>query len=73
MNNDINTTPSYKLFNAFGNIKDEYIESAITEKTHKNVWYLSNSFLGISAACFCLIAVIAAVMIALGQIGRAHV
>ena len=66
MNNDINTTPSYKLFNAFGNIKDEYIESAITEKTHKNVWYLSNSFLGISAACFCLIAVIAAVMIALG-------
>ena len=66
MNNDINTTPSYKLFNAFGDIKDEYIESAITEKTHKNVWYLSNSFLGISAACFCLIAVIAAVMIALG-------
>lgn len=66
MNNDINTTPSYKLFNAFGNIKDEYIESAITEKTHKNVWYLSNSFLGISAACFCLIAVIAAVMITLG-------
>lgn len=66
MKNDINTTPSYKLFNAFGNIKDEYIESAITEKTHKNVWYLSNSFLGISAACFCLIAVIAAVMIALG-------
>lgn len=66
MKNDINTTPSYKLFNAFGDIKDEYIESAITEKTHKNVWYLSNSFLGISAACFCLIAVIAAVMIALG-------
>ena len=66
MKNDINTTPSYKLFNAFGDIKDEYIESAITEKTHKNVWYLSNSFLGISAACFCLIAVIATVMIALG-------
>ena len=66
MKNDINTTPSYKLFNAFGDIKDEYIESAITEKTHKNVWYLSNSFLGIFAACFCLIAVIAAVMIALG-------
>lgn len=67
MKNEINTTPSYKLFNAFGDIKDEYIESAITEKKRKNVWYLSNSFLGISAACFCLIAVIAAVIIALGQ------
>lgn len=66
MKNEINTTPSYKLFNAFGDIKDEYIESAITEKKRKNVWYLSNSFLGISAACFCIIAVIAAVMIALG-------
>ena len=65
MKNEINTTPSYKLFNAFGDIKDEYIESAITEKKRKNVWYLSNSFLGISAACFCIIAVIAAVMIAL--------
>lgn len=66
MKNEINTTPSYKLFNAFGDIKDEYIESAITEKKRKNVWYLSNSFLGISAACFCLIAVTAAIMIALG-------
>lgn len=65
MKNEINTTPSYKLFNAFGDIKDEYIESAITEKKRKNVWYLSNSFLGISAACFSIIAVIAAVMIAL--------
>lgn len=33
MKNEINTTPSYKLFNAFGDIKDEYIESAITEKS----------------------------------------
>jgi hypothetical protein len=66
MKNEINTTPSYKLFNAFGDIKDEYIESAITEKKRKNVWYLSNSFLGISAACFCIIAVTAAIMIALG-------
>lgn len=66
MKNEINTTPSYKLFNAFGDIKDEYIESAITEKKRKNVWYLSNSFLGISAACFCIIAVTATIMIALG-------
>lgn len=66
MKNEINATPSYKLFNAFGDIKDEYIESAITEKKRKNVWYLSNSFLGISAACFCIIAVTAAIMIALG-------
>ncbi len=66
MKNEINTTPSYKLFNAFGDIKDEYIESAITEKKRKNVWYLSNSFLGISAACFCIIAVTAAIMIVLG-------
>ncbi len=66
MKNEINTTPSYKLFNAFGDIKDEYIESAITEKKRKNVWFLSISFLGISAACFCIIAVTAAIMIVLG-------
>lgn len=44
MKNEINTTPSYKLFNAFGDIKDEYIESAITEKKRKNVWYLATHF-----------------------------
>ena len=42
------------------------ISDALDETPHQNKWYLNSAFLGVSAACFCLITVATAAMIALG-------
>lgn len=62
----MNNSKATALFAALGDIDDKYIADAFDETPHKNSWYLRSSFLGISAACFCLVAVITAAMIALG-------
>lgn len=62
----MNNSKATVLFTALGDIDDKYIADAFDETPHKNSWYLRPSFLGISAACFCLVAVITAAMIALG-------
>lgn len=62
----MNNHKSLPLFTAFSDINDNYISDAFDEMPHKNKWYLNSAFLGISAACFCLIAVVTAAMIALG-------
>lgn len=62
----MNNHKALPLFTAFSDINDNYISDAFDETPHKNKWYLNSAFLGISAACFCLIAVVTAAMIALG-------
>lgn len=62
----MNNHKSLPLFTAFSDINDNYISDAFDEMPHKNKWYLNSAFLGISAACFCLVAVVTAAMIALG-------
>lgn len=62
----MNEHKAFPLFTAFSDINEKYISNALDETSHKSKWYLNSAFLGISAACFCIIAVIAAIMIALG-------
>lgn len=62
----MNNSKATSLFIAIGDINDNYISDAFDETPYKNRWYLHSAFLGISAACFCLVAVIAAAIIALG-------
>ena len=62
----MNEHKAFPLFKAFSGINEKYISDAFDETPHKNKWYLSSAFLGVSAACFCLVAVVAAAMIALG-------
>lgn len=66
----MNEHKAFPLFTAFGNINEKYISDALDETPHKNKWYLNSAFLGISAACFCLVAVTTAAMIALGGPGK---
>ncbi len=62
----MNNHKALPLLTAFSDINDNYISDAFDEMPHKNKWYLNSAFLGISAACFCLVAVVTAAMIALG-------
>lgn len=62
----MNEHKAFPLFTAFGDINEKYISDALDETPHQNKWYLNSAFLGISAACFCLITVATAAMIALG-------
>ena len=62
----MNEHKAFPLFTAFSDINEKYISDALDETPHKSKWYPNSAFLGISAACFCIIAVIAAIMIALG-------
>lgn len=62
----MNEHKALPLFTAFSDINEKYISDALDETPHKNKWYLNSAFLGISAACFCLVAVATAAMIALG-------
>lgn len=66
----MNNHKAFPLFTAFGDINEKYISDAFDETPHKNRWYLNTAFLGISAACFCLVAVATAAMIALGGSGK---
>ncbi len=66
----MNEHKAFPLFTAFGDINEKYISDALDETPHKNRWYLNTAFLGISAACFCLVAVATAAMIALGGSGK---
>lgn len=61
----MNEHKAFPLFTALGGINEKYISDALDETPHKNKWFLNSAFLGISAACFCIIAVTAAIMIAL--------
>ena len=60
----MNEHKAFPLFTAFGDINEKYISDALDETPHKNKWYLNSAFLGVSAACFCLVAVVTAAMIA---------
>lgn len=62
----MNEHKAFPLFTALGGINEKYISDALDETQHKSKWYLNSAFLGISAACFCLVAVATAAMIALG-------
>lgn len=62
----MNEHKAFPLFTAFGDINEKYISDALDETPHQNKWYLNSAFLGVSAACFCLITVATAAMIALG-------
>ena len=62
----MNEHKAFPLFTAFSDINEKYISDALDETPHQNKWYLNSAFLGISAACFCLITVATAAMIALG-------
>lgn len=62
----MNEHKAFPLFTALGGINEKYISDALDETPHQNKWYLNSAFLGISAACFCLITVATAAMIALG-------
>lgn len=62
----MNEHKAFPLFTAFSDINEKYISDALDETPHENKWYLNSAFLGISAACFCLITVATAAMIALG-------
>lgn len=62
----MNEHKAFPLFTAFSDINEKYISDALDETQHKSKWYLNSAFLGISAACFCLVAVATAAMIALG-------
>lgn len=62
----MNEHKAFPLFTAFGDINEKYISNALDETPHQNKWYLNSAFLGVSAACFCLITVATAAMIALG-------
>ena len=62
----MNEHKAFPLFTAFSDINEKYISDALDETQHKSKWYLNSAFLGISAACFCLITVATAAMIALG-------
>ena len=66
----MNEHKAFPLFTAFGNINEKYISDALDETPHQNKWFLNSVFLGISAACFCLVAVTTAAMIALGGSGK---
>lgn len=62
----MNEHKAFPLFTAFSDINEKYISDALDETPHQNKWYLNSAFLGVSAACFCLITVATAAMIALG-------
>lgn len=62
----MNEHKAFPLFTAFSDINEKYISDALDETQHKSKWYLNSAFLGISADCFCLVAVATAAMIALG-------
>ena len=62
----MNEHKAFPLFTAFGDINEKYISDALDETPHQNKWYLNSAFLGVSAACFCLVTVATAAMIALG-------
>ena len=62
----MNEHKAFPLFTAFSDINEKYISDAFDGTPHQNKWYLNTAFLGISAACFCLVAVVTAAMIALG-------
>lgn len=62
----MNEHKAFPLFTALGGINEKYISDALDETPHENKWYLNSAFLCISAACFCLITVATAAMIALG-------
>lgn len=66
----MNEHKAFPLFTAFSDINEKYIFDALDETQHKSKWYLNSAFLGISAACFCLVAVATAAMIALGGSGK---
>lgn len=66
----MNNHKAFPLFTAFGDINEKYISDAFDETPHKNRWYLNTAFLGVAAACFCLVAVATAAMIALGGSGK---
>lgn len=66
----MNEHKAFPLFTAFSDINEKYISDALDETPHKNKWFLNSAFLGISAACFCLVAVATAAMIALGGSGK---
>lgn len=66
----MNEHKAFPLFTAFSDINEKYISDALDETPHKNKWFLNTAFLGISAACFCLVAVATAAMIALGGSGK---
>lgn len=62
----MNEHKAFPLFTAFGDINEKYVSDALDETPRQKKWYLSSAFLGVSAACFCLITVATAAMIALG-------
>lgn len=66
----MNEHKAFPLFTALGGINEKYISDALDETPHKNKRFLNSAFLGISAACFCLVAVATAAMIALGGSGK---
>lgn len=66
----MNEHKAFPLFTAFSDINEKYISDALDETPHQNKWFLNSAFLGISAACFCLVAVTTAAMIALGGSGK---
>lgn len=66
----MNNHKAFPLFTAFGDINEKYISDAFDETPHKNRWYLNTAFLGVATACFCLVAVATAAMIALGGSGK---
>ena len=68
----MNEHKAFPLFTAFSDINEKYISDALDETQHKSKWYLNSAFLGISAACFCLVTVATAAMIALGGSESAH-
>lgn len=63
----MNEHKAFPLFTAFSDINEKYISDALDETPHKNKWYLNSAFLGISAACFCLVAVCTAIIIGINN------
>lgn len=63
----MNEHKAFPLFTAFSDINEKYISDALDETQHKSKWYLNSAFLGISAACFCLVAVCTAIIIGINN------
>ena len=63
----MNEHKAFPLFTAFSDINEKYISDALDETPHKSKWYLNSAFLGISAACFCLVAVCTAIIIGINN------
>lgn len=63
----MNENKAFPLFTAFSDINEKYISDALDETPHKSKWYLNTAFLGISAACFCLVAVCTAIIIGINN------